>query len=257
MDYSRLKWHVEDKIGVLTLNSPETLNALDSIILNELEAWVDGPAQEETLRAIVITGEGKAFVAGADIKEMLSLDAQGAKKFGMLGSTIFRKIEKLSIPVLAAVNGFALGGGCELALCCDIRLASKRAKFGQPEVGLGITPGFSGTLRLPRVVGVAKAKELIYTAKIVGADEALSLGLVNHVVEPEELLEKTMQMARQIAGNSGSAVSKSKAAIDRGLDMDIDNAILVENDLFALCFAQDDQKEGMQAFVNKKKPAFK
>ncbi len=257
MDYSRLKWHVEDKIGVLTLNSPETLNALDSVILNELEAWVDGPAQEETLRAIVITGEGKAFVAGADIKEMLSLDAQGAKKFGMLGSTIFRKIEKLSIPVLAAVNGFALGGGCELALCCDIRLASKRAKFGQPEVGLGITPGFSGTLRLPRVVGVAKAKELIYTAKIVGADEALSLGLVNHVVEPEELLEKTMQMARQIAGNSGSAVSKSKAAIDRGLDMDIDNAILVENDLFALCFAQDDQKEGMQAFVNKKKPAFK
>lgn len=257
MDYTRLTWHVEDKIGVLTLNSPETLNALDSLTLHELLAWVDGLAQDEILRAIVITGAGKAFVAGADIKEMLSLDVEGAMGFARLGSKIFRKIEKLPVPVLAAINGFALGGGCELALCCDIRIASKRAKLGQPEVGLGILPGFSGTLRLPKIVGEAKAKELIYTGKIIGADEALSIGLVNQLVEGDELLEKTMDMARQIAANSGSAVSKSKAAIDRGLDMDIDNAILVENDLFALCFAQEDQKEGMQAFLNKKKPVFK
>lgn len=257
MDYTRLKWHVEGKIGVLTLNSPETLNALDSITLHELQAWVDGPAQDKILRAIVITGEGKAFVAGADIREMLSLDVEGAMGFGELGSKIFRKIEKLPVPVLAAINGFALGGGCELALCCDIRIASKRAKLGQPEVGLGITPGFSGSLRLPRIVGVAKAKELIYTGKVIGADEALSIGLVNQLVEGDELMEKTMEMARQIAGNSSSAVSKSKAAIERGLDMDIDKAILVENDLFALCFAHEDQREGMQAFVDKKKPAYK
>lgn len=257
MAYSLLKWQVEEAIGLLTLNSPETLNALNSTLLQELEAWVDGPARDSSLRAIIITGEGKAFVAGADIREMLSLNVEEARAFGILGSRIFRKIEKLSIPVLAAINGFALGGGCELALSCDLRFASKRAKMGQPEVGLGITPGFSGTQRLPRVIGVAKAKELIYTGRIIGAEEALEMGLVNRVYEAEELLEKTMELAKQITANSGSAVQKSKACIDRGIDMDLDNGIYVENELFALCFSHEDQKEGMQAFTEKRKAAFK
>lgn len=257
MDYLRLKWHVKDRVGLLTLNNPKTLNALDSQTLRELEAWVDGPARDKDLRAIVITGEGKAFVAGANIKEMLSLDVEEAKVFALLGSEVFRKIEKLPLPVIAAVNGFALGGGCELALSCDIRIGSKKAKFGQPEVGLGITPGFSGTVRLPKVVGGAKAKELIYTGKIIGAEEALSIGLLNQLVETEELMEKTMEMANQIAANSASAVSKTKEAINRGLETDSDSAISIENDLFALCFAHQDQKEGMQAFVDKKKADFK
>lgn len=188
---------------------------------------------------------------------MLSLDVEEAKVFALLGSEVFRKIEKLPLPVIAAVNGFALGGGCELALSCDIRIGSKKAKFGQPEVGLGITPGFSGTVRLPKVVGGAKAKELIYTGKIIGAEEALSIGLLNQLVETEELMEKTMEMANQIAANSASAVSKTKEAINRGLETDSDSAISIENDLFALCFAHQDQKEGMQAFVDKKKADFK
>lgn len=257
MDYLRLKWHVKDGVGLLTLNNPKILNALDSQTLRELEAWVDGPARDKDLRAIVITGEGKAFVAGANIKEMLSLDVEEAKVFALLGSEVFRKIEKLPLPVIASVNGFALGGGCELALSCDIRIGSKKAKFGQPEVGLGITPGFSGTVRLPKVVGGAKAKELIYTGKIIGAEEALSIGLLNQLVETEELMEKTMEMANQIAANSASAVSKTKEAINRGLETDSDSAISIENDLFALCFAHQDQKEGMQAFVDKKKADFK
>lgn len=257
MAYSLLKWEVEGNIGLLTINSPSTLNALNSAVLTELEEWVDTDAKDEVLRVIVITGEGKAFVAGADIKEMLPLDATGAMAFGVHGARVFRKIEKLSVPVIAAVNGFALGGGCELALACDLRIASDRAKLGQPEVGLGITPGFSGTIRLPRVVGVAKAKELIYTGKVIRAEEALEIGLVNQVVPAEELMGTALDLARQIGRNSGSAVSYSKEAIDRGLQMDLDSAIQVENDLFALCFAHEDQKEGMNAFVEKRQAAFK
>ena len=257
MAYSLLKWEVDGNIGLLTINSPATLNALNSVVLRELGEWVDKEAKDKILKAIVITGEGKAFVAGADIKEMLPLDPAGAMEFGVLGASVFRKIELLPLPVIAAVNGFALGGGCELALACDLRIASEKAKMGQPEVGLGITPGFSGTIRLPRVVGVAKAKELIYTGKVIKADEALAIGLVNEVVAPEELMEKAMGLARMLAANSGSALALSKEAIDRGLQTDIDSAIKVENDLFALCFAHEDQKEGMNAFVEKRQAAFK
>lgn len=257
MAYTLLKWEVDGKIGILSINSPATLNALNSIVLRELGEWVEKEARDSALRAIIITGEGKAFVAGADIKEMLPLDSKGAMEFGLLGASVFRKIEQLPIPVIAAVNGFALGGGCELALACDLRIASERAKMGQPEVGLGITPGFSGTLRLPRVVGVAKAKELIYTGKVIGAEEARSIGLVNHVVPAEELMEKAMDMAKSIAKNSGNAVAYSKESINRGLQMDMDSAIYVEKDLFALCFAHEDQKEGMNAFVEKRQAAFK
>ncbi len=256
MNFTLLKWQVEEKVGILSINSPETLNALNTKLLRELESWVDG-LDYEALRALIITGEGRAFVAGADIKEMESLSVEEALDFARLGSRVFRKIEKLPLPVLAAVNGFALGGGCELALACDIRLASSKAKLGQPEVGLGITPGFSGTVRLARLVGPGRAKELIYTGRVIRADEALEMGLVNQVVEPEELMDRAREMASLIAANSSSAVSKSKEAIDRGLDQDIDGAILTENDLFALCFAHEDQKEGMKAFVDKRKAEFK
>lgn len=257
MEFKLLKWQKDESVGTLTINSPDTLNALNSGILKELEAWVQGPARDDELRAIIITGEGRAFVAGADIKEMSQLSTEEALAFGKLGSDVFRAIEELRVPVIAAVNGFALGGGSELALACDIRLASNYAKIGQPEVGLGITPGFSATMRLPRVVGLPKAKELIYTARVVDAKEALDIGLFNHVYEAEELMERAKEMASLIAVNSGSAVAKAKEVLNRSLEIDSDSAIALERDIFALCFGHEDQKEGMEAFLEKRKPVFK
>lgn len=257
MEFKFLKWQVEGPVGTLTINSPDTLNALSGDILEEMEVWVKGPARDESLRCILITGEGRAFVAGANIAEMSKLDVEGAGSFGRLGSGVFRMIEELRVPVIAAINGFALGGGCELALACDIRLASDKAKLGQPEVGLGITPGFSGTVRLPRVVGLAKAKELVYTARVIRADEALSIGLVNQVYPAEELMDKAMEMAGLIAANSGSAVSKAKEALNRTPDVDTDTAIALERGIFALCFGHEDQKEGMGAFLEKRNAEFK
>lgn len=257
MEFKFLKWQVEGPVGTLTINSPDTLNALSGDILEEMEVWVKGPARDESLRCILITGEGRAFVAGANIAEMSKLDVEGARSFGRLGSGVFRMIEELRVPVIAAINGFALGGGCELALACDIRLASDKAKLGQPEVGLGITPGFSGTVRLPRVVGLAKAKELVYTARVIRAEEALSIGLVNQVYPAEELMDKAMEMAGLIAANSGSAVSKAKEALNRTPDVDTDTAIAFERGIFALCFGHEDQKEGMGAFLEKRNAEFK
>ena len=205
-------------------------------------------------------GEGRSFVAGADIGEQLPLDVAGGRKWGQRGSALMRRIEKLEIPTIAAVNGFALGGGCELAMSCDIILAAGPnaegkggAKFGQPEVGLGITPGFSGTQRLPRRVGIAKAKELIFSGKVIGAAEAEKIGLVNAVYAPEELIPGAIAMAKSFTANAPIAVKYSKACIDRGMQMDIDDGIALENELFAMCFATADQKEGMSAFVEKRK----
>ena len=209
---------------------------------------------DDEIRALVITGSGeKAFVAGADIGEMSTLTKAEGEAFGKKGNDVFRKLETLPIPTIAAVNGFALGGGCELSMACDIRLASEKAKFGQPEVGLGITPGFSGTQRLPRRVGVAKAKELIFSGKQIGAEEAKRIGLVNEVYAAEELLNKAVEMAKSFTANAPIAVKYSKACIDRGMQMDIDNGIALENELFAMCFATEDQKEGMGAFLEKRK----
>lgn len=240
-------------IGVLTMNRPEALNALNEQVLRDLDAALDAVAANDEVLVVILTGAGRSFVAGADIGQMKDLTPVQAKKFGSYGNQVFLKLENFPKPVIAAVNGFALGGGCELSMACDIRLASEKAKFGQPEVGLGITPGFSGTQRLPRRVGVAKAKELIFSGKQIGAEEAKRIGLVNEVYAAEELLNKAVEMAKSFTANAPIAVKYSKACIDRGMQMDIDNGIALENELFAMCFATEDQKEGMGAFLEKRK----
>ena len=244
-------------IAVATINRPKALNALNSEVLTDLDELVSTVKADADIRALVITGSGeKAFVAGADIGEMSTLTKEGGEAFGKHGNDVFRKLETLPIPTIAAVNGFALGGGCELALSCDIILASEKAKFGQPEVGLGITPGFSGTQRLPRRVGVAKAKELIFSGKMIKADEAEKIGLVNAVYAPEALMDGALEMAKSFTKNAPIAVKYAKACIDRGMQMDMDDGIAVENELFAMCFATADQKEGMGAFLEKRPAAF-
>lgn len=257
MDYQNLIIEKEEQVCIVRINHPEALNALNSVILKELGQAFDAIARDEETNVVILTGEGRSFVAGADISEMSVMKAAEGKRFGCLGAEVFRKIELLEKPVIAAVNGFALGGGCELAMACDIRIASSKAKFGQPEVGLGIIPGFSGTQRLPRIVGVAKAKELIYTAGVIPAEEACRIGLVNKVVEPEELMKEAMAMAVIIASKAQLAVRYAKEAINRGIETDIDTGIGLENGLFGLCFATQDQKEGMDAFLWKRKPEFK
>lgn len=257
MEYQKLIIERHERICILRINHPEALNALNTLILRELSEAFDEIAADRETDVVILTGEGRAFVAGADIAEMSVMKAHEGKQFGRLGAALFRKIELCAKPVIAAVNGFALGGGCELAMACDIRIASNKAKFGQPEVGLGITPGFSGTQRLPRLVGLGKAKELIYTAAVIHADEACRIGLVNRVVEPEELMNTCMAMANAIASKAQLAVRYSKEAINRGVETDMDTGIGIETALFGLCFATADQKEGMEAFLWKRKPEFK
>lgn len=256
MDYQKLIVERQGRLGVVRINHPEALNALDTLVLRELGQAFDAFAADAGIDVVVLTGEGRAFVAGADIAEMSAMTAAEGKAFGRLGADVFRKIELLPQPVIAAVNGFALGGGCELAMACDIRIASAKAKFGQPEVGLGITPGFSGTQRLPRLVGLGKAKELIYTAAVIPADEALRIGLVNKVVAPEALMDEALALAATIASKARLAVRYAKEAINRGIETDIETGIAVEASLFGLCFATADQKEGMAAFLQKRKPDF-
>ena len=203
----------QEHIGILTVNRPEALNALNSQVLSDLDAALDMVESDSEIYVVILTGAGRSFVAGADIGEMVNFSAIDGKKFGVHGGQVFLKLENLSKPVIAAVNGFALGGGCELAMACDIRLASEKAKFGQPEVGLGITPGFGGTQRLPRIVGISKAMELILTGKTIGAAEAKAIGLVSEVYPPEELMDKAMEMAKAICANAPIAVAESKRCI--------------------------------------------
>ena len=254
--YKTIRYEKKDNIALVTIDRPEALNALNSTVITELEQVVTELENDGTVRAMILTGEGRSFVAGADIGEQYPLDLDGGRRWGQRGSALFRRVEKLEFPTIAAVNGFALGGGCELAMSCDIILASEKAKFGQPEVGLGITPGFSGTQRLPRRVGVAKAKELIFSGRMVKADEAERIGLVNAVYAPEALLDGAMEMARSFAKNAPIAVKYAKACIDRGMQTDIDSGIACENELFAMCFATADQKEGMGAFLEKRTAEF-
>jgi len=257
MEYKNIVLQKEDKVAVLTISRPKALNALNSETLKELNLAIDEVAKDDEIYALILTGEGKAFVAGADIAEMKELDVIGGRKFGKLGNEVFRKLETLEKPVIAAVNGFALGGGCELSMACDIRIASSKAKFGQPEVGLGITPGFGGTQRLPRLVGLGNAKELIYTAKIINAEEALRIGLVNKVVEPENLMTEAKTLANTIAGQAPIAVSLCKAAINTGIQLDIDSALSYESEIFGECFSTEDQKSGMTAFIERTEKCFK
>ena len=257
MEEQKIIIQKENHIATVTINEPKTLNALNSKLLEELGAAFDMLANDAEVRVIILTGAERAFVAGANIQEMSGLNYDQAKVFGAKGASVFRKIETCPQPVIAAVNGFALGGGSELAMACDIRIASEKAKFGQPEVGLGITPGFSGTQRLARLIGFAKAKELIFTGKVIAADEALAIGLVNQVVEPEVLMDKVLAMAADIAKQAPIAVQKSKEAINNGWDMTIDKGIDYEVELFAQCFETEDQKNGMNAFLKKEKTEFK
>jgi enoyl-CoA hydratase len=240
-------------VGVITINRPQALNALNSQVLNDLEE-VFNSVDLDTTRALVLTGAGeKSFVAGADIGEMSTLTKAEGEAFGKKGNDIFRMIETFPIPVIAAVNGFALGGGCEIAMSCDFRFCSDNAIFGQPEVGLGITPGFGGTQRLARIVGVGIAKQLIYTARNIKAEQAKAIGLVNDVFPQEELLEQAKKVASIIAANAPIAVRNCKKAINDGLDATMDDAIVIEEKLFGDCFETEDQKAAMANFLEKDK----
>ncbi|MBR1798363.1 MAG: enoyl-CoA hydratase/isomerase family protein [Bacteroidales bacterium] len=251
--YQHLKIEEKGNVVVMTISVPKSLNALNSAVLTEMGQFID-TVDCKRFRCMIITGDGeKSFVAGADISEMSTLDPAGGMAFGRRGADVFRKIETLPIPVIAAVGGYALGGGCELALACDIRICSDNAKFGQPEVGLGIIPGFSGTMRLPRVVGMGMAKQLIYSAETIKADEALRIGLVNAIVSREQLMEEALRIANRIAANAPIAVAAAKRCINAEFDLDADKGIDFENKEFGQCFATNDQKEGMKAFLQKGK----
>ena len=246
-------YEVQDRVGIITINREKALNALNSQVLEELNEAFDGVDQNE-IRCLILTGAGeKSFVAGADIGEMSSLTKAEGEAFGKKGNDLFRKIETFPIPVIAAVNGFALGGGCEISMSCDIRICSDNAVFGQPEVGLGITPGFGGTQRLARLVSPGMAKQLIYTARNIKADEAYRIGLVNQVVPAAELMETALKMAKGIAANAPIAVRNCKKAINDGLQVDMDKAIVIEEKLFGDCFETEDQKAGMANFLEKDK----
>jgi enoyl-CoA hydratase len=246
-----------NEAAVLTINRPEALNALNGEMLDEMDRALDEAAADKEIKALILTGEGRSFVAGADIAVQSVFDAEAGRAWGRKGSAVFRKLEQMEIPTIAAVNGFALGGGCELALACDMIVASRKAKFGQPEVTLGITPGFSGTQRLPRKIGVSKAKELIFTGEMIDGTEAERIGLANKVVEPEELMDTALELAGKVVKNAPIAVKYAKACIDRGLDASLEIGITIENELFAMCYATKDQKEGMRAFLEKRKADFR
>ena len=243
----------KDHIAVVTMNRPEALNALNKAVFTDLEVALDDVEKDDEVYVVIITGAGRAFIAGADIGEMAPMNVAEGLAFSELGNRILMRVDMMEKPTIAAVNGFALGGGCEMALACDIRIASEKAKFGQPEVGLGITPGFGGTQRLARLVGPGMAKQLIYTAKNIKADEALRIGLVNAVYPAEELMPAAEKMASTIAKNAPIAVRACKKAINEGLEAKMDDAIVIEEKLFGSCFETADQKEGMGAFLEKRK----
>lgn len=250
---SLIEVEVKENVAVLTINRPKALNALNSEVLFELDKALDS-IDTEIIRSVVITGSGdKAFVAGADISEMSSLSKKEGEAYGRLGNKVFLKLERFPVPVIAAVNGYALGGGCELSLCCDIRLASDLAVFGQPEVGLGITPGFGGTQRMARLIGMGKAKELLFTARNINAPEALSIGLVQAVYPVDQLMDEAMKIAYRIASNAPIAVRNVKKSINEGIELGINEAIVLEAKYFGDCFESKDQREGMSAFLEKRK----
>ncbi len=256
-EYKNLTVVQEGDICIITINRPKVLNVLNIETLQELKRAALEMDAKKDVKVVILTGAERAFAAGADITEMMPLTAIEGKKFGQLGQEVFEAFETLSKPVIAAINGFALGGGCELAMACDIRIASEKAKIGQPEVKLGVTPGFGGTQRLPRLVGRAKAKELIFTGEMIDAAEAHRIGLVNSVVPPDALMGEAKKLAGQIAQNGEIAVSQAKKAINQGIDLDLKSGCGLEAEAFGLCFSTEDQKEGMKAFVEKREAKFK
>lgn len=251
-----IKFHVEGPVAILTMDRPKALNALNDQTLGELDRLITYLIQAEEILGVIITGEGKAFVAGADISQMQSYGAEEGRRYAARAQALFDRIEALEKPVIAAVNGYALGGGCELSMSCDIRIASEKAVFGQPEAKLGVIPCFGGTQRLPRLVGKGIAKELIFTGRQVKAEEALSIGLVNKVVPPEALLDEAITMMKAICAMAPMAVRYAKVAIDRGMEVDQHSAMELEKDIAAITFGTRDKMEGMNAFLEKRAPVF-
>jgi enoyl-CoA hydratase len=255
--YANLIYEQVSGMGIITINRPQALNALNRATLTELDKLLEQISGDPATSVVIITGSGeKAFVAGADITEMKDLPALPGREVARLGQAVFNKLENLPQPVIAAVNGFALGGGCELALACDIRIAADNAKFGQPEVSLGIPPGFGGTQRLPRLIGKGRAQELLLTGDIIDAQEAYRLGLVNKIVPAGELQAAAKAMAEKIMGRAQIAVELCKSAVNKGLDAPLSVGLAYEAEVFGLCFATDDQKEGMAAFTERRKANF-
>lgn len=253
MEYEHLLYTVSDQTAIVTLNRPKAWNALCGALNTELESAIRRADGDPAVRAIVLTGGPKVFAAGADVKQMADATPMTAARTAEQGQQINELIESIGLPVIAAVNGMALGGGCELAMACDIIVASEKAKFGQPEVGLGIIPGFGGTQRMARIIGTGPAMELIYTADTIDAQRALEIGMVNHVVPADQLMDEAMKLAQKICTNAQKAIRASKLAIRRGIDCDISTAVSYEALAFATCFGTEDQKEGMQAFLEKRK----
>lgn len=243
----------QGNIGIITMNRPEALNALSSAVFADLTKALDQVEHDDEVYVVVITGAGRAFVAGADIGEMAHMNVEEGLSFSELGNSLLMRVDMFPKPTIAAVNGFALGGGCELSLACDIRIASEKAKFGQPEVGLGIIPGFGGTQRMARIIGTGPAMELIFTADTIDAKQAEKIGMVNHVVPAEELMNTAIAMAEKIASKAQVAIRTSKMALRRGIDCDITTAVTYEALAFATCFGTEDQKDAMKAFVEKRK----
>jgi enoyl-CoA hydratase len=255
---STLTFDLTDGICRITVNRPDKLNALNAIVIAELGDAVTRIETDSAVRGVIVTGAGsKAFVAGADINELTEQGATGGRARSVLGQQVFRRLEQCGKPVIAAVNGFALGGGCELAMACHLRVASEQAKFGQPEVKLGIAPGYGGTVRLPRLIGRARALELLLTGEMIDAQEALRIGLVNRVVPADRLLSETETLVRTILANGPLAVRACLEAVDAGLEMTVDQALLFEASYFGLLSATQDMREGTKAFVEKRKPSFK
>lgn len=255
--YSTLIVEKKKGVGIITLNRPDALNTLDTTTLSELSRAIDDLEGDADIKVVIMSGAGRAFVAGADIKEMKDMTPLDAKKFSTRGHDLFRKIENSRLPFIAAVNGHALGGGCELMMACDICIAAKKAKIGQPEINLGVLPGFGGTQRLPRLVGIGRAKELLYTGKIIEAEEAYAMGLVNQVIDEEKLMDEAQKLANVIASKSSLIIQWIKSVVNDGINSDLEKACSLEKTIFALCFATHDQKEGMTAFLEKRPARFR
>lgn len=255
--YNNLLFEKKNDIGIITINRPKALNALNSETLHEIDMLITEISVDPTVKVVIICGAGdKAFIAGADITEMKAMTAMEGRSFAKQGQAVLDKIQNLPQPVIAAINGFALGGGCELAMACSIRIATEKSKFGQPEVMLGVIPGFGGSQRLPRLVGTGNANELLLVGDNINAQEAYRIGLINKLVDAEKLMSVAIEMAEKIASRAPIAVQLCKEAVNEGMDVDLQTGIALEAEIFGLCFATEDQKEGMNAFVEKRKANF-
>ncbi len=258
MAYQNLLYEKDNGIGIVTINRPQALNALNEEAYGELYSLFQDIEKDADVRVVIMTGSGeKSFIAGTDITSMVSLNAAQARVFAGQAKKTCDRIYSLSKPVIAAVNGFALGGGCEVAMCADLRIASENAKFGQPEITLGIIPGSGGTQRLSRLIGMTRTKELVFTGNMIDANAALTMGLVNKVVPQANLMNEAKELAKRIIRNSGIALTLAKIAINSGVNVDLTTGLDIELQCFAQCFATEDQKEGMKAFIEKRKPQFK